>query len=1167
MARFIDPFGDEYEQDEVPQTSVVSMQDPFGDVYEEEVLQPNVATTNLYTDEEAYQYGIKSDSIIQDVASGFVTGSNALLEGVGTLYGLATGDMKNWAIEQGKRGQEFGADIASDRLKEQKQQRSEAIKQADGVLDQAGVALWKTFQNPRLLSNLLVTTAPTLLAGGFVGRGIGVAAKALKGSESVVKYSAISGTMGSMSAIQGASVSGETYSQLLQQPIEVWNAHPKFNELKQRVGEDAAKDEIALEQSRKVFALATGLSLASQALPGASAFDKALAGQGSKIAGNFVARTAKTALPEGTQEVIEEAGGKLLSNAAVKEINPNQVLTEGVGEAAGLAFAASAVMGGGNGALSKPLRIESEVKSVEENANAVSELLDKKQAEAPIVNEPIQADIQQGQSSLQQGQSNLQQRQDFDPETGEIFNSALRDAQNYGMDEQSANEYANTAVNNAQMEQAQDIANNRETDGIGLEVEEYGDINDLTDSRIFELGETLETLEAGKFNQVYYTAIFNGTPTTDIINKLEGLINERTQFSTEQTTQLGQNNGPLQQPQSTGPKAEVSQPQQTVAREQTQPVDLPPLEPSVYEADEIAPKAKQGDLNYNLPKNTIVGGVNEIAQLVPIAKANKTEKSAVRFNIVDEQQALKLKEKTGFELSGYKHTVDSSGINHAFKKHGDTKAEALRGQIAVTDDDFALIPDIVENYDDVKYVGKDKKGQDIIRYQKAYNGTTYFTEEIRNKRKELVLKSLWKTHTREQMPDQKEHPSSNVQNRLDSNSPQVNKSIDPKPNAFKPAHELSDGTPVIAVADEQNVWQDQQGEEIEDGSATALISKSSPQLDIKKSILPVDSVKNKATPLPTPAVTLAKTDNKELNKSDGQVNSDGVLLDDVPDFKPTHVLPNNEALMVYGDNNELVVDEWGEPRSQDTLKRAKKIALNDKLNEGKESNEKQSETEETLAETKAAEEKPVKKVKQKPHAKKAKQPKMIDRLANYFREGRIVSGYMGSDKVIKFHLSDSLIGGWEVEVVQVDDSENEIGHRRVHSTQPSEKNLSSWEKDNPIQKIGENSNERQTETNDAKAKESNTNTKPIKTSENERASKADAKPASIDIRQRLEASKRTGSEGVSMGENAGHGKIHLDDITIKMDAGDVVMSDSAANWLSRIDERLEQINELRGCMR
>jgi hypothetical protein len=140
------------------------------------------------------------------------------------------------------------------------------------------------------------------------------------------------------------------------------------------------------------------------------------------------------------------------------------------------------------------------------------------------------------------------------------------------------------------------------------------------------------------------------------------------------------------------------------------------------------------------------------------------------------EAAERIKAKTGLDVTGYAHGVDSFAIAKILKDHGTARTEHPRGQSPVTRDDFLKIPDIVAHFDDVEYVGKDGTGNnDLIRYRKRYNGNTYYVEEVRSKRRELMAKTLWKTRTAMAGAD----GSSLTSGTLDRNSPQGDSTIAP----------------------------------------------------------------------------------------------------------------------------------------------------------------------------------------------------------------------------------------------------------------------------------------------------------------------------------------------------------------------------------------------------
>lgn len=99
----------------------------------------------------------------------------------------------------------------------------------------------------------------------------------------------------------------------------------------------------------------------------------------------------------------------------------------------------------------------------------------------------------------------------------------------------------------------------------------------------------------------------------------------------------------------------------------------------------------------------------------------------------------------GLDIAGFSHAIDSSAVRHVIKKHGDEKTEQARGQVAVTEADFELIPDVVAGPDKVLFGTKNRLGKEQVVYlKKLPDGSTLYLEEVRTGRRELAAVSLRK---------------------------------------------------------------------------------------------------------------------------------------------------------------------------------------------------------------------------------------------------------------------------------------------------------------------------------------------------------------------------------------------------------------------------------------
>lgn len=96
-------------------------------------------------------------------------------------------------------------------------------------------------------------------------------------------------------------------------------------------------------------------------------------------------------------------------------------------------------------------------------------------------------------------------------------------------------------------------------------------------------------------------------------------------------------------------------------------------------------------------------------------------------------------------LAGYSHSLGRSAVSHILGKHGDSATEGRRGQVAVTADDLARIPDIVTAYDDIRTDLRSEQGAQRVAYAKAVNdGVLVYIEDVSRKRKDMRAVSMWK---------------------------------------------------------------------------------------------------------------------------------------------------------------------------------------------------------------------------------------------------------------------------------------------------------------------------------------------------------------------------------------------------------------------------------------
>lgn len=131
-------------------------------------------------------------------------------------------------------------------------------------------------------------------------------------------------------------------------------------------------------------------------------------------------------------------------------------------------------------------------------------------------------------------------------------------------------------------------------------------------------------------------------------------------------------------------------------------------------------------------------------RIVDFAKrkvANKKEKITLDIPVDNNIKKI-LSSVSPVKPTLFKHTINNFDVRHALNRHG-------KDEIPLTEDDIGLVPDIIKNYDEVKHTKKTLSGNEAIMYKKRYNGNTVYLEEVRNRRKELAFKTMYKVKTPE----------------------------------------------------------------------------------------------------------------------------------------------------------------------------------------------------------------------------------------------------------------------------------------------------------------------------------------------------------------------------------------------------------------------------------
>jgi len=120
-----------------------------------------------------------------------------------------------------------------------------------------------------------------------------------------------------------------------------------------------------------------------------------------------------------------------------------------------------------------------------------------------------------------------------------------------------------------------------------------------------------------------------------------------------------------------------------------------------------------------------------------------------KFCIIDENiddELLKLAAQHDIDLKGYKHVIETSGIQHSINRHG--KQSKDREPLSI--EDYLLVPFIIRNRDKVHISTAVTKQHEtkVLVYEKQIGMDFYYVEEIRTGRKSLAFQTLYKRTTK-----------------------------------------------------------------------------------------------------------------------------------------------------------------------------------------------------------------------------------------------------------------------------------------------------------------------------------------------------------------------------------------------------------------------------------
>lgn len=126
-------------------------------------------------------------------------------------------------------------------------------------------------------------------------------------------------------------------------------------------------------------------------------------------------------------------------------------------------------------------------------------------------------------------------------------------------------------------------------------------------------------------------------------------------------------------------------------------------------------------------KNKVISTLQDAVSFVRNALSNKQNVDRAYLGKVPDRVAQKVLADTGVDIRGMGAMMNGNDVRHIMKDHGDPMAEAARGQVPVTPDDIARIPEVISAPDRVTVSPEtDSKGRTALVFEKQI-GDKYIT--------------------------------------------------------------------------------------------------------------------------------------------------------------------------------------------------------------------------------------------------------------------------------------------------------------------------------------------------------------------------------------------------------------------------------------------------------
>lgn len=150
------------------------------------------------------------------------------------------------------------------------------------------------------------------------------------------------------------------------------------------------------------------------------------------------------------------------------------------------------------------------------------------------------------------------------------------------------------------------------------------------------------------------------------------------------------------------------------------------------------------EINNIESKNIKIANSNE--DIINFIRNSKKIPSNAKLYIskISNKVSTAIKNKLGINVDNYNISMTSSFVNHVLNGHGNNITELSRGQIALTENDFGNITEIINNPDNIVNAGLNKDNKQVIQFEKNINGNNVVVTYVSDKHHNLELQTMYK---------------------------------------------------------------------------------------------------------------------------------------------------------------------------------------------------------------------------------------------------------------------------------------------------------------------------------------------------------------------------------------------------------------------------------------